>query len=68
MQITEDEHDSLIRLARYGALRLGCGSDAIPVSTAIRFGNAGLATITKGDEQEARITGRGKAFNLRTAT
>lgn len=66
MDLRAEEHGALNRLARYGAMPVGQGPDCIPISTAIRFGLAGMATISDGDGQQVHITRQGRAFNHRT--
>jgi hypothetical protein len=68
MDLRPEEHDALVRLARYGALRLGQGSDAIAMTTAIRFTMLQLSTLVlRQGDQECVITAKGRAFRNRVA-
>lgn len=66
--LREHEHENLVRLARYGALRLGQGSDAIPASIAIRLTMLELSILVlRQGAQECVITAKGRAFRNRVA-
>ena len=69
MMLTPDDHHALTRLARYGVLRVGNGTDCVLRSVARKFHLTGYARQRAMDgRQYLELTPKGRVMALRTAT